>query len=108
MSEFKGTPGPWVLGDGWIDKHVSIDADEHGAIALVLSDMEYDYTCSPIIRTAKQIELAANAHLIAAAPELLEALRDLLIRTSEINEFGDDYTFAKAQAAISKALGETK
>ncbi|ECP2181900.1 hypothetical protein NPT98_004508 [Salmonella enterica] len=99
MNEFKGTPGPWSLSEGWIDKHVSVDAKEHGAIALVLSDMESDYTFSEAKRTAKRLELSANAHLIAAAPGLLKALMDISRGRVDVDE---------VNAAIRKALGEGK
>lgn len=116
MNAFKGTPGPWSLSEGWIDKHVSVDAKEHGAIALVLSDMESDYTCSEVKRTAKRLELSANANLIAAAPELLEALQDLFEDYKALADSGDagfwrledQESGKKAMLAIAKALGETK
>ncbi|EHO0270164.1 hypothetical protein KNE10_003604 [Salmonella enterica] len=114
MKEFKGTPGPWSLSEGWIDKHVSVDAKEHGAIALVLSDMESDYTCSEVKRAAKQAELSANAQLIAAAPELLDALRGLIKDYKALADSGDagfwrlEYQESgkKAMLALAKALGE--
>ncbi|MEY0339151.1 hypothetical protein AB7V82_21635 [Providencia stuartii] len=45
----------------------------------------------------------ANANLIAAAPELLEALQSLLTYGCIT---GDDWVIEKAEAAISKALGQ--
>ena len=105
MSEFKGTKGPWSISEGWIDKHVSIGAERHGAIALVLSDMESDYTCSEIKRASKRAELSANAKLIAAAPELLEALQNCL---GWVNNGIARDAHEKAVKAISKALGETE
>lgn len=48
------------------------------------------------------LELAANARLIAAAPELLEALQGVLrVADRKTDEFD------AARAAIAKALGET-
>lgn len=49
----------------------------------------------------------ANAHLIAAAPELLEALKDILriARAANLGISGHAPRFAKAQAAIAKAEG---
>jgi hypothetical protein len=48
----------------------------------------------------------ADARLIAAAPDLLEALKDALCA---LECCGKDYLAAsKAQAAIAKATGETK
>lgn len=49
-------------------------------------------------------EAAANARIIAAAPELLDALKDMVLGIDA--EFGPsrtDVNFPKARAAISKA-----
>jgi hypothetical protein len=60
-------------------------------------------------------ELDANARLIAAAPELLEALEDMFngwryIRETHGDLYGVGWDLAewKARAAIAKATGETK
>ena len=64
MSELKATLGPWVNVGGWVDA-------EKGGIICSLSavDMKDEATSD------------ANAHLIAAAPELYEAL-DMLMDAS--------------------------
>ena len=88
MKEFKGTPGPWVvneIGQHWNNKelaHLEITYGEDGEC---------------ICDTVYQRE---DAKLIAAAPELLEALRDLESRACiYVNT-------SKAKSAINKALGE--
>lgn len=52
----------------------------------------------------------ANARLIAAAPEMFEALQNILLCPAILDELnGDNETnnaVAKARAALSKALGE--
>lgn len=59
----------------------------------------------------------ANALLFAAAPELLEALRDIAEATSAEDDAGEnyraddregalDYAYAKAMQAIAKATGQ--
>ena len=45
---------------------------------------------------------AADAHLIAAAPDLLEALQDMVSDHASLS----DATLACARAAIAKATGE--
>lgn len=50
-------------------------------------------------------ECEANAHLIAAAPELLEALEDLMEAVKDHYEAGG-YEWKQARAAIAKAKGE--
>lgn len=48
-------------------------------------------------------EQAANGHLIAAAPDLLDALRDMVSDRNELNEG----TIAFARWAIAKAEGRS-
>ena len=51
--------------------------------------------------------LLANAYLIAAAPELLEALKDLLIEFDlQFSNYEEQEVQANARAAIAKAEGE--
>ena len=76
MKEFKGTPGLWHYDD------------ELGGIYSKGGQFVCDVTDKN------------NANLIAAAPELLEALRDLESRACiYVNT-------SKAKSAINKALGE--
>lgn len=94
MKIFKGTPGPWVvneIGQHWNNKaltHLEITFGEDGEC---------------ICDTVYQRE---DANLIAAAPELLEALQEtihevwywLSTQKPELKE--------KIESAINKALGE--
>ncbi|MDE1907619.1 MAG: hypothetical protein KGH75_14330, partial [Rhodospirillales bacterium] len=50
-----------------------------------------------------------NARLIASAPELLDALRDVLriAKAASIGVTGNAPRIARAKAAISKATGES-
>lgn len=74
------TPGPWKVDE---DGHI----EAHGGIVCMLIDTDYT------IAQDKQ-----NAALIAAAPDLLEALRGILkIRSGR--------TVKAARAAIAKAEG---
>ena len=94
MKEFKGTPGPWT------GKDVGICRQDDAGLQL------------GFVMTAdenRRDECAANAHLIAAAPELLEALQLAQKAMAE----GRNVTYPewygvinKARAAITKALGE--
>lgn len=93
MSEFKGTPGPW---------HVS--AEE---CLVIRDDYEFSVVAKYVGYLADDVEMA-NAKLIAAAPDLLAALQDLLhadchsVRNSTVH----NQAMLKARAAISKATGE--
>ncbi len=59
MTEHKHTPGPWVL---------STSADDECEVEVVAPNSGWE-TVSPA-----PISSEANAHLIAAAPEMLDAL----------------------------------
>lgn len=99
MKEFKGTPGPWIA-----DKTsravgpVSHDDDQSYGILIPVAWVEFDQ-CVGI--------QASNQRLIAAAPELLEALQKMLSKAYKQN-WNDAYPeeIQSAQAAINKALGE--
>lgn len=72
MTESKHTPVPWIIEHGdWIEKgHAAISSKDHGSLATVvwiMEDDEIDGKNSPVCE--------ANARIIAAAPELLEALQ---------------------------------
>jgi hypothetical protein len=78
------TPGPWY------NNHQTVFAPNGEVIT--------EASASP-----GEDQMFANAHLIAAAPELLEVLRDIMDEA----EFGDPSLEAKARAAIAKATGRT-
>ena len=63
------TPGPWILeSDGWNGQWVyGNDADWRGGKHRYIAEVSLDYEGAE-----------ANARLIASAPELLEAVEDLL------------------------------
>ncbi|MDL9982859.1 hypothetical protein [Providencia rettgeri] len=91
--EFKHSPAPW--------KYTVRNANEimttfHG---VTIGDVYFDIT------TQNQ---KADAHLIAAAPELLEALIELTESAKEaIDGLGDlSDAIDTAKAAIAKALGQ--
>ena len=112
MSDF--TPGPWLLrttptsaglchivsASGWRGAFIYGDGIRKGVDDAL----------------PKAQELAANARLIAAAPDLLEALREMVAGDAEAIEdaerigipFPDEMlaTYNKACAAIAKATGE--
>lgn len=88
------TPGPWgnIGGNGrLLDIPIRATDLEKLGVSLV-----YIITDSPHRREVAQ----ANARLIAAAPDLLEALQDLLFFDNGKPEFD------AARAAIAKATGQ--
>lgn len=89
--EFKHSPAPW--------KYTVRNANEimttfHG---VTIGDVYLDIT------TANQ---KADAHLIAAAPELLEALQLIVNYHDDGNEGLHREDLAMARKAIAKALGQ--
>ena len=100
MKEFKGTPGPWRVSEKRGDL-IDIRHNDNGigAISLNLAHV--------IARQSWLKEAEANANLIAAAPELLEALQKMVSKAYKQN-WNDAYPeeLQSAQAAINKALGE--
>lgn len=89
MSEFKGTNGDWkviswqvIQGEGYVV--ISEEKDSATIVAACIDENE-------------------DANLIAAAPDLLEAL----IAVVRVADRATD-EFDMARAAIAKALGETK
>lgn len=95
MSEFKGTPGPWST-----DRAGDVFAEggrNDGQFGIVAGVAGADWSAEDV----------ANANLIAAAPELLEALQSILSKAHKQN-WNDKYPeeVEAAQAAIDKAFGQ--
>ena len=87
------TPGPWEIKRHFDPGYKNISAQKHTALAQVVWCME-DEDRSP--------SCEANAHLIAAAPELLEALE----RVKATGVFLGAIPQEMVDAAIAKAKGE--
>ncbi|HZV36620.1 MAG TPA: hypothetical protein VFB72_18730 [Verrucomicrobiae bacterium] len=103
-AETKHTPGPWIADGGYIQ---STTAKMFGGGAVIVAD---PYVSEAFISDE---EVDANARLIAAAPELLEALIDardwlqhIMSEDAEppLEDTGD--VRDKCTDAIAKAKGE--
>lgn len=116
MSEAKHTPGPWSVfiddsGDQWTGWPLSIYAENEEDKTVVRTGGQWPYEWDA---ATSQVEAVANAHLIAAAPELLEALKEMLAEKDDYmrrNKLGDPLreTVSKmARAAIAKAEGRSR
>jgi hypothetical protein len=92
------TPGPWEISRGAQNDPFSIEASA--------------CTVAHIKTTPRKWSPEANAHLIAAAPDLLEALEDLISAGAAVHHYLGQATgkihadaLQKARAAIAKAEG---
>ena len=81
------TPGPWIV---WPDNNNRLQVGQ-----------STNYTVAEMMQTPIHGQ-EANARLIAAAPDLLDALQHLMVAHGEQL----DYAFQQAQEAIAKATGE--
>ncbi len=90
MSEFKGTPGPWSVEGSWVESDCRYIAEVH----------DFREECE--IFKPVHPESAANANLIAAAPELL----DLVQRANGKNGCHTVAWQEKAKEVLVKALGQ--
>lgn len=95
MKEFKGTPGPWRVEDNNSFFEIKSFDDEIGDVGA--SKHVFDDG-----RHRRGGIAEANAQLIAAAPDLLEALQDAL---HAYDKHGEDSSWDFARAIINKALG---
>ena len=87
IKERKYTPGPWAVCQDCNDKY----------------ERHIDLPNADIYIHGELEELSANAQLIAAAPELLEALESL---TKTLHDYiGDADQIDLANSAIAKATG---
>lgn len=90
------TPGPWFArtweGDEWPEKRWSVGRNDHLGTCVCVS---------PRYADAKDL---TDAHLISAAPELYEALENIV---SDFDHLDRDLPQMKAaRAALHKARGE--
>lgn len=90
------TPGPWSV-EKCVANHLHPYYEQGTIIQTV--DSEVADECIATIEVSERDE--ANAYLIAAAPELLEALEGLV----ENIPHHDSVSWDKAHAAIAKAKG---
>ena len=87
MKEFKGEPGPWILG---------------GCSGRMITTKD-GYVGNGFIA---DVDTLANARLIAAAPELLEALQETIHEVGHWLSTQKPELKEKIESAIKKALGE--
>ena len=99
------TPGPWYIGSGTYEGRNIYSAE-------AVTDDE-GFTYNPVVATAEDDGVVcwdANARLIAAAPDLLEALQVMLRDYSAAHASCGDLEMSpallQAQQAIFRAIGD--
>ncbi|MDU3074930.1 MAG: hypothetical protein E7B29_01155 [Mixta calida] len=109
MTGFKGTPGPWITADA----HGPVD----GGDCIQEVSSEHKFFVATCCHYTSREGVKANARLIAAAPELLEALQTYMAAVNQMNVAMNDGVNVQgamsnlvgsedmARAAIAKALG---
>ncbi|WP_299941135.1 hypothetical protein [uncultured Nitratireductor sp.] len=103
MSKKAHTPGPWHRNIKPARRYPTVWAGRNTHIAAVVAGAPYG---SGNGETMSDEEMEANIDLIAAAPDLLEALENML-RVAEMTIFFDHFPVECeiARAALSKATG---
>lgn len=98
MSEImKHTPGPWMVMDGTYSFGTELGVCE----------VETEYFVAGIVADIPELkeQAEANARLIAAAPEMLDALK--LVAESGLFSCYEDWAWDAINDAIAKAEGRT-
>lgn len=90
------TPGPWIVTEDCetrVIRGADVEQTEGGVT----------YSFRDYVASTWGGPHEANARLIAAAPELLVALQEIMADME--SDFGTGYDYKKARAAIAKATG---
>lgn len=98
MSKENFTKGPWMI------------APESGTFVYALGPQGTNVFWCDVQAAGKERasskECAANTHLIAAAPELYEALEQAVTSMLDSGHSGSSVVVKSAKAALAKARGE--
>lgn len=100
MSEAKHTPGPWCMGRKGNECRIYADRDQHAIARTYGTGLNGIGVCE-----LTGPENKADARLIAAAPELLAALKGMLEVFGDEFGMGDSSVCDDARAAIAKVEG---
>lgn len=104
MSETKHTPGPWKAVNRQYHSRLGI-CDDWGVVSERGDDL-LELFGNDGYDEPREIPAEANAHLIAAAPNMLEALQ-YVVGNGFLPEGGDERSaLSRCRAAIAKAEGK--
>lgn len=106
------TPAPWHVLPGSPDENPGIQAADCSQSIVIWGWAKSDEDDGGV-RGRTPDEAMANARLIAAAPELLEALMSMVVLFEGSSGAGANYweqfdEYRSARAVIAKAKGKTK
>lgn len=101
MSNAKHTPGPWLVQETTV---YALNDERNPANRFTAS---VDSGWADEKRRISRQEVEANARLIAAAPELLEALSQAVESMQDSGYQNSHVAVMAARAAIDKATGES-
>jgi hypothetical protein len=96
VSREEHTPGPWTVGSGKFYM-------DYSAIGAVVEGGDGE----PFVSIAKSGHAAADASVIAAAPDLLAALEVIVRAWPDVLAVFTPTVLDQARAAIAKATGST-
>ena len=97
MSNENWTKGKWVVKQGHYPSIVNVDCGGRMDIRIVVDATNLDFQDTQ--------ERQANANLIAAAPELYEALKQVL-EDDNLLDYVQTETLYRCEKALAKARGE--
>lgn len=110
----KHTPGPWVYRTGMPYDWGWVTTADGGFITQAKDPRARDDETLSAHRAARTDPWEANARLISAAPDLLQALKEACEIIADLSKYAnnhgamiDDETFAAGLAAITKAEGRS-
>lgn len=98
------TPGPWTE-DAFLGTDEYDDPDTPIVVmSPPTSDSERGYYWSPnIVSIPAGLQQASDANLMAAAPLMLETLKETLVELQSLGEMVSDTTIRRIKAAIEEA-----
>lgn len=115
MSAPAFTPGPWTATNVDVVDKIYLEADDTGrrfwTVTQELGEFEFRGTIASVhdaeeIEGVALIERDANARLIAAAPDLYDALAALVAPSDPMKPTETRLLYQAARAALAKARGD--
>lgn len=109
VRDAKHTPGPWALGKPYGQNNIEIVGDNHSRLIGTVLVKRWGHCENPSRpRWDDWPEGEANAHLIAAAPEMYEVLEALVTASYDVTPASEmDELWRLAERVLAKARGQS-